>query len=262
MKNQGIGQASRGSLHSQRCLWCELQCGVLHYTAGICHLVSWSRRVWQLVYHSCHILAIVQSPFSKSQIRPVVVSSNSPHLDSRSWERHAPRQSLLPMTFHQVVYGDVGVDLIATDRSDTHRWTPQNTTQCPSWLWLYSMQVSVVCGMVSAVNNAWKLEISTQLPVICSRRFVVTLPVTSARILAVVIRLFARASRRILRSSHSVVLLERPVPAPLATLLFWVHLVTARSAVIALQPTVWAICRNDAPITLVPMIRPYTKSER
>ena len=36
-----------------------------------------------------------------------------------------------------------------TNRSEIHCSTPQNGTQFPSWLWLYTMQDSVVCGMVS-----------------------------------------------------------------------------------------------------------------
>ena len=51
-------------------------------------------------------------------------------------------------------------------------------TEChsiSSCLWLYAMQVSIVCGMVSAVNNTWQVDISTQLPVIYSRPLVVTL---------------------------------------------------------------------------------------
>ena len=46
-----------------------------------------------------------------------------------------------------------------------------------------------------------------------------SLSVASARISAVVIRLFVRASRKILRSSRGVVLLEGPVPTLLAELL-------------------------------------------
>ena len=34
--------------------------------------------------------------------------------------------------FHQVVYGHVGDDLTATNRSEAHHQTPENATQCPS----------------------------------------------------------------------------------------------------------------------------------
>ena len=46
-----------------------------------------------------------------------------------------------------------------------------------------------------------------------------TMPVTSARISAVVIRLFVRSGRRILLYYCGVILLEGPMPALLATLL-------------------------------------------
>lgn len=59
-----------------------------------------------------------------------------------------------------------------------------------------------------------------------------TLPVTSARITAVFVRLFTIYIRTILRSSLAVVWLEVSVPGLLGTQLVWVHLVTTRSAVI------------------------------
>ena len=81
-------------------------------------------------------------------------------------------------------------------------------------------QVSVVCGMVSAVNNVWQLEVLTQAPVINVFLMVRgdTLPVTSARISADVICLFVRAIRKIIRSRGAIPL-ERSVPALPATLM-------------------------------------------
>ena len=64
--HQGTGQANQWSVHSRRHFWRELQ-----YPAEIYHLVPLSWRVWQQVYHSCHILTSIQSPFRKYHIRPV-----------------------------------------------------------------------------------------------------------------------------------------------------------------------------------------------
>lgn len=87
-----------------------------------------------------------------------------------------------------------------------------------------------------------------------------TLPITAARI-SVVICLFARAIHTIWRSSLGVVRLEGLMPCLLATLFSWVHLFTT------------LFCRYctitnslghlyDAPISLMPIMRPLWKSDR
>ena len=65
------------------------------------------------------------------------------------------------------------------------------------------MQGSAVCNMVTASSFQFTVPDAT----VCSD----TLHVTSARISTAVIRLFVRASRRMLRSSRGTVLLEGPV---------------------------------------------------
>ena len=138
--------------------------GILRYPAGIHHLIHWSWRI----YHSCLSLP---SASAKSVLLSYPVAPHT--MVPGVWEVYA---SIISASndFHQVNYGHVCVDLTATNRSKTHRWTPQNATQCSGWLWLYNMQVFVFCGILLAVNNAWQVEISTKLTVICSRRFVMT----------------------------------------------------------------------------------------
>ena len=86
------------------------------------------------VYHSCHILASIQSPFSKYQIRPVVISNSSPHHDSRSWrEMHFDNRCFL-WPFTRVVYGHVGVDLTATNRMPLNVLVDSGSTPCKSLL--------------------------------------------------------------------------------------------------------------------------------
>ena len=157
----------------------------------------------------------------------------------------------------------VGVDLTATYRSETLLWTPQDATQCPD------ESGSTPCKSLCrwhGINDKQRMVTPALNP---ASRYLFprvsgdSLPVTAAgRISAAVNCLFGRATWIILGSSRGVVLLEGPAPALLATLLSWVHLVTTRSAFNALHPIVCSISLYDAPIPLMPMIRPFRKSER
>ena len=125
-------------------------------------------------------------------------------------------------------------------RSDCHiqkRDSSLNTTDSMSQLNLALYHASLCCLWYGVSGK--QLMAILDLKLASSNLFPTRwpLPIMCAMILAVIICLFVRDSRRILRSSRGIVLLDGPVPILLATLSSWVHLVTSRLAVIAVVST-------------------------
>lgn len=138
-------------------------------------------------------------------------------------------------------------------RSDwTRQWTSQNATVSVA---LHQTSFCCLCGCAKSTHctgtRARSPSVSNLFPLVRGN----TLLVTASR------RLFATVTFTIRRSSFAVVHLEGPVPGFLATL-FLFRLCTTFFTGTALQPSLWAMWLYDAPVSLIPVIRPFLRSDR
>lgn len=145
-------------------------------------------------------------------------------------------------------------------RSDwTRQWTSQNATISVA---LHQTSFFCLCGCAKSTHctgtRARSPSASNLFPLVRGNKYSAC---NCFQTPVAVIRLFATVTLTIRRYSFAVVHLERPVPGLLATL-FWFRLCTTFFTGTALQPTLWAMWLYDAPVSLMPVIRPFSKSDR
>lgn len=163
----------------------------------------------------------------------------------------------MDVLLHQFIYRHVCVNLKTEKKGGgTRHWTPQNASDLSSLPWLYTKQVCCLCcvkGTYCMGTYACSPASISLFPMIHSN----TLPITTTQISVLVICLFITAICTVQQSSLAVVCLEG-----LLVTLFWFHICTTVFTVIALQPALWAIWLYNAPMSLMPVMQPFSMSDR